>query len=466
MKTQQIFLVTLIYVLSGLGVSAQNEWSVENGLRRWRGAEIVSPHLGCYPTGGNPTVELASGVAEIDLISGAQSQKSKPGSGVWTYMPRNPRLMISVSHTEGAIPQTSVLIFDTYEGAELMSFTADVNTTELAVDVADTWVSDDGSTGAVVFAPVGTTPSDKIEYVIITVKDKQPQWIRRVKPKIDVDIYVRPVPEQGVLIYLRGNGMSFPPQTEEVFTNASYIVYSSDGSYSQLNVPERGPGSGRGRKIIWHSNRWDRLLFTDEFAPGALLIKASNGVPVDTVENSLLDPSKPLRILSASGNNTDRWLVTHAKAGDKNGLILWAMPDGKDVATYEFSSSDPAVKQMPLSPWSVIVPFLSVSVSGNILFAWDPQDVVSVHEDQIGASLLSPLPAINAATLLLPKWQCDAEVTITNLQGLCVHRIQTIADGSSVSFGLENLPAGLYLVRVSCLQGSNLEQRMPLVISR
>jgi hypothetical protein len=336
-------------------------------------------------------VEFGAGLAEINLVSGQATTHQRPSEGTWTIVPRNPHMMAKVERGSGDAPTTTVTFHDVWKGTAINTVTAQVNTTDLQLDLEDTWINDEGSVGAAVFSPTSSTPTDRLEYVIVVFNKDGVTFLKRVKPKIDVDIYIRPHPDSGLIVYLRGNGIAFPPSTSEEFTDENYITYSAAGYRVLLDLEPRGPGSGKGRRLIWHSNKYDRLLFSDEFASGALLVKASTGGAVDTIDQSKLDPSKPVRILSASGNNKDLWMVTHTKVGDKNALVLWAMPDMREVSSIEFASSDPATKRLPASTWSVVIPFLSTSTSGNALYAWDAQDVLGV-EDQMQPPAHWPAP--------------------------------------------------------------------------
>ncbi len=411
-------------------------------------------------------MEFENAIAEIDLVTGTSTVHSKPAEGTWTYVPRNSKMMVKVDASDGEAATTTLSFYDTWLATTVATVTANVNTSKLAVDVLDTWIADDGSIGAAVFAPTPSTPSESLEYVIVVFDKNVVRDIRRVKPKVDVDIYVRPHPDEGVLVYIRGNGISFPPSTEEVFTNASYIVYGPDGALKQLSLPERGPGSGKGRRIIWHSNKWDRLLFADEYASGGLLVKASNGIPVDTIDQSSLDPTKPLRFLTACGNNNDRWMVTHAKVGEKNALILWAMPETVETETLEFETSDPALKQMPLSQWSILIPFLSVSTSGNALYAWDPQDVVSVHEAPSTRAAVSPLPSSDRVRIALDGWNGSVQYAMVDAVGTEVERGFGIADFGSLDVHVSHLPSGVYLVTIQPVNESSLCRYATVVVRR
>lgn len=398
MKTRWlIFVITCAATLVLCCVEAtfaQDGWTTEGGFRRWRGLQIITSQFGCDPVLGNPIIEAEGGLAEINLVTGASSIKNKPTDGPWMYIPRNPKMMLRVDHEMGKGALTTLRFFNVWEGGEIGTVTFDANTTALSPDVADCWVADDASVGAVVFAPTAQTPTDSVEYVIVLFDKTGARLVQHIVPKVDLDIYIRPEPEAGVLAYIRGNGLRISGYTDEVFTNASYIYFDLNGALKQLNLPERGPGSGKGRRAIWHSNKWDRMVFSDEYASGMLIVKASNGIPIDTAEHLASAPDVPLRILGASGNNNDRWMVTHAKAGNINALVLWAVPDLKEVDLKQFEASDPATKQLPLSPWSVVIPFLSVSQSGNALYAWDAQDVLSVRETtNINRATASPLPA-------------------------------------------------------------------------
>ena len=413
----------------------------EGALRRWSGASINSQYSGCLPTPGNPIISSDGALLEVDLQEGNTTSKSFP-EGEWTFVPRQPKVVAQVTRSSEGGGSTSVSFYDVWVGSNIASVTLDVNTEALQFDVTDTWVAPDGSEGAVVFSPTDNTPEESEEYVVAFFTGSQVTYTLRVKPKVDVDIYIRPDTDDGVLCYLRGNGISFPPSTEEVFTNASYLVYQSDGSVDQLALPIRGPGSGRGRHVIWHSNKWDRLLLTDGFASGALLVKASNGIVVDSITSVSIDPGD-VKILSASGNNNDRWMTTHTKVGNKNALILWAMPETVEVSSILFNEGDNAVKQMPLAPWFIIVPFISSSGNSHTLFSWDPQDVVSVQEDDLFDRLsMYPNPATTTVSIDMSNGEGALEYVIVDVNGSVAQR-GTTADGT---IDISPLPTGSYTV--------------------
>ncbi len=455
MRTLHLTLVILLGLVtwSVVPTQAQNSWTVEGGLRRWRGEEIKGQQLGCSSIGGNPVTSETNRLQEVDLATGNVSSRAVPDDGMWTYIPRNPNMLVWAARDSAKPDQTTLRFYNATEGGMVGSVEVDVNTTTLAVDVTDTWVADDASIGAVVFAPTPATPSDSAAYLVIVFDKDGVKWTKNIKPKVDVDIYVRPEPEEGVLVYVRGNGLQITGYAEEVFTNASYIYFNPNGQLKQLSLPERGPGSGKGRRILWHSNKWDRLVFTDEYASGLFIIKASNGIPIDTVEHLSIAATAPLRIISASGNSTDRWMITHAKTADKNALVLWAMPDLKEVTTHLFETSDPALKQLPLSPWSVIFPFLSVSQSGNALYAWDPQDILDVAEDvQHERVVASPLPASQTVRIAVPSTDALLRYAVYSSIGLKMLGGEGLANNGELTINVGELPAGLYTVTVQSLQ--------------
>lgn len=428
---------------------AQNSWTVEGGLRRWRGEEIKSQQLGCSSISGNPVTSETNRLQEVDLATGNISSRAVPDDGMWTYIPRNPNMLVWAARDSAKPDQTTLRFYNATEGGMVGSVEVDVNTTTLDVDVTDTWVADDASIGAVVFAPTSSTPADSAAYLVVVFDKDGVKWIKRIKPKVDVDIYVRPEPDEGVLVYVRGNGLQITGYAEEVFTNASYFYFNPDGQLKQLSLPERGPGSGKGRRILWHSNKWDRLVFTDEYASGLFIIKASNGIPIDTVEHLSMAPSAPLRIISASGNSNDRWMITHAKTADKNALVLWAMPDLKEVTTHSFETTDPALKQLPLSAWSVIFPFLSVSQSGNALYAWDPQDILDVPESEYHQRVVaSPLPASQTVNVPVPSADVVLRFAVYSSTGQHVLGGKGIANNGQLAINVGELPAGSYTVIV------------------
>ena len=191
---------------------------------------------------------------------------------------------------------------------------------------------------------------------------------------------------------------------------------------------------------------------TDGFASGALLVKASNGIVVDSIVSVSIDPGD-VKILSASGNNGDRWMTTHTKVGDKNALILWAMPETVEVSTILFDASDNATKQMPLAPWFIIVPFISSNGDSHTLYSWDPQDVVSVDEEsEASASPIYPNPANNVANIPMNDREGALNYVILDVAGSVVMRGSTVDGEINVS----PLPSGSYII--ADVQGGMREQ--------
>ena len=347
----------------------------------------------------------------------------------------------TVSGSDGATA-TTVFIRDIWKNIARAEIEIPVRTVDLMLDATDTWVAEDGSEGVIVFSPGPNTPEGAEEYVFAFYKGSEVTFTQRVKPKVDVDIYVRPT-DDGPIVYLRGNGISFPPSDEEIFTNASYLMYSSDGSIEQLRLDQRGPGSGKGRQIIWHSNKWDRLVLIDEFASGAMLVKASNGIFVDSITGSQVNPGSTVKILSASGNNRDTWMATHADVGGKKALILWAMPDVREVTSVSFGSSDNSTKQMPLSDWDIIIPYISSNGNSHTLYYWDPADVVSVDEQRATSDQqrLYPNPATNVVNVPLPGGQGALDYVVVDGMGNFVQRGSTTG-----TIDVSPLPTGAYTI--------------------
>ena len=468
MKSLRLLLAAITMlgcVLVCEGIS-QDGWTKEGGLRRWRGAEIVNPQYGCSSVSGNPIVEFQDAIAEVDLVSGSTTNRTKPKDGQWEYIPRNPNLVIQVER-DSAAGTTTMHLYNIVEGGLVRDLVAEASTLMLEPDPADSWCADDGSIGAIVFAPTSATPSDSLHYVVVMFDKTGSTLVKKIKPKVDVDIYTRPDPDEaGVLVYVRGNGLQISGYQDEVFTNASYLYFTLDGAVKQLSLPERRPGSGKGRKIIWHSNKYDRLVFSDEYASGVLLVKASNGIPIDTVEHLSFEASSPLRIISASGNKTDKWMVTHAKTGDKNALVLWAMPELREVTSVMLETSDPAIKQMPLSPWSVVIPILSVSQSGKALYAWDAQDVLSVNEHQSSVrATSSPLPTSHYVSI--PCEELSAvDYRVVNSVGQEVLRGNGIASSGALTIDVHQLKNGTYTIVLNDASVQNATSTMlPVVTS-
>ena len=438
------FLVAFICLATAL--QAQS-WQQEGSLKRWSGKSITSPLLGCVAGEGDPIVDVGSAIAAVNLTSGALSEHARGSEATWIFLPRAPKVFASVTHKNTEGPGVTLTFANSWEGGSLGSVDAAVNVEALQLDVADTWVADDGREGCAVFAPSSSTPDSLKEYVIIFFRNGEPTFIHRVKPKVDVDIYVQPNTDDGLVAYLRGNGISFPPSTEEVFTNGNYLRYDASGRMTRLNLPTRGPGSGKGRFIIWSSVKWDRLLMTDEFASGALLVKASNGIIVDSITSSVVAPGESVKILSASGNINDRWMATHTKVGTKNVLILWAMPETKEVTSVEFAANDVAKKQMPLSPWTIVIPFLSSADGDNTLFSWNPQDVVSVDEEPININCRAyPLPATDQVTITSPQTEGTTSYRVISAVGNVVMEGTAQIVNGTFELSTSTLGIGWYMV--------------------
>ena len=432
--------IVLILLIAATGLSAQT-WEREGSVKRWSGgASITSPYVGCATIFGDPTVQTDKGLEEVSLETGTSTLETFPEEDRWYFLPRQPRVGARVLSGASGATTTTVFIRDIWKNVARTEFEIPAGTSRLMLDVTDTWVAEDGSEGVIVFSPGPLTPEGEEEYVFAFYNGSTVTFTQRVKPKVDVDIYVRPT-DDGPIVYLRGNGISFPPSEEEVFTNASYLMYSADGSIEQLRLDQRGPGSGKGRQIIWHSNKWDRLVLIDEFASGAMLVKASNGIFVDSITGSQVNPGSTVRILSASGNNRDTWMATHADVGGKKALILWAMPDVREVTSVSFGSNDNATKQMPLSDWDIIIPYISSSGNSHTLYYWDPEDVVSVEEqgDDPTSVKLYPNPASEILHLALDRGQGPQPYVIVDAMGG-----EALRGTTSGSIDVSPLPAGVY----------------------
>jgi hypothetical protein len=444
---RSLLVAILAFAATAPYMEAQQGWIREGALRRWQGEAITSSILGCQPPPGDPIVEIGGSLMEVNLQDGTTIKKTKP-AGNWKFLARQPRMMVLHGHGDDGQGNTTVAFYDTWKGEEVASLDEPTNTEGHTLDVYRSWIDAEGSKGCLVFGPLASTPDDQKTYVVMFFSSGVATYTLRVKQKVDVDIYVRPDTEKGTLCYVRGNGISFPPSTEEVFTNASYLVYQSDGTREQLPLPARGPGSGKGRKIIWHSNKWDRLLFTDEFASGAMLIKASNGIVVDSITQVSIDPGD-VKILSASGNINDRWMTTHATVGSKNVLILWAMPETVETEIVGFDASDAAIKQMPLAPWSIVVPFISSVGGTNTLYSWDPQDVVSVDEEMNATTNVWPNPATDIVNITLDAASTSCHYVIVNAAGDVVGSHHDEGCTDNIAVDVSGLPSGNYHVVIT-----------------
>ena len=231
MASRTLAVSLLLFITGGISVLAQG-WVREGALRRWNGSDITSKYSGCLPTPGNPIVQASSSLVEVDLQEGTTVAKSMP-EGTWRHVARQPRLMAQVNRSSEGEGSTSIAFYDLWAEATVANVTLDISTQDIALDITDTWVAADGSEGCVVFSPTASTPEDSELYVIAFFTGTEVTFSLSVKPKVDVDIYVRPDTQKGILCYLRGNGISFPPSEEEVFTNASYLVYEPDGTRDQ-----------------------------------------------------------------------------------------------------------------------------------------------------------------------------------------------------------------------------------------
>jgi len=152
-----------------------------------------------------------------------------------------------------------------------------------------------------------------------------------------------------------------------------------------------------------------------------------------------------LRILSASGDNRQKWMATHVRVGEKNAITLWAMPETKEVTSEMFATTDIAVKQMPMSPWAIVIPFVSSTDGGNALYAWDSQDVLSVDENEMHDASISPLPATDYINIAAQGMEGNVRYAVTSVDG------QTLLAGNSSMYDgacrleVNTLPAGVYV---------------------
>lgn len=442
----QHVLTVCIMLLGGLSLLAQNTWVQDGPFKRFEGeSAITSKYLGSSEAEGYPIVEQQSSITQIDLITGAVTPRDKPAQGSWVHLPRAPTMLVSAVSSDGA---TAVSFNDVWLGQITRQIQINQTTDGLEVDPTDTWIASDQSVGAIVFAPTPFTPDDQASYLIVVFKQEQVTFTLRVKAQNDIDIYVRPDLEYGVLVYLRGNGLTFPPSIEEVFTNGGYLRYEPDGRRTTMGLPTRGPGGGKGRKIIWHSNKADRLLMTDENASGALLIKASNGIVVDSIISSKLFPGKRIKILSASGNQNETWMATHAQVDDQSAIVLWSMPLVVEGSAEFFTQGDQATKQMPLSPWDIIIPFISSTPTSNVLYSWDRKDLVSVEEQTYTTQMVSPLPASEFIRIAVTGLNATVQYRVISADGAVNANGSALAFDGECRINVSDLACGVYSIAI------------------
>jgi hypothetical protein len=456
----QVVALTL-FLVGGLQIAAQNTWVQDGPFKRYSGEfEITSIYLGCSEAEGYPIVEQPTSITQVDLVTGAATPHSKPQEGSWNFLPRVPTVMVSAETSEN---QTTIRFNDVWLGSITRQIQVAESTAGIDIDVTDTWIAPDQTMGVVVFTPTPSTPSGDSSYLIVVFKAEKVTMSLRVKAKNDIDIYVRPDIESGVLVYLRGNELTFPPSTEEQFTYGGYLRYDSDGSQSLMPLPTRGPGSGKGRKIIWHSNKADRLLMTDENVSGALLVKASNGIVVDSILASKLFPGQSIKILSASGNIRETWMATHAQVDDKSAIILWSMPLVVEGSAEFFNQGDKASKQMPLSPWDILIPFISSSATGNVLYSWDRRDFVSVSERASVVDNVSPLPAFDFINVSAYGLEGTIKYQISATTGDVIKQGEALAYDGTCRIDVAELPAGVY---AALLETSSTVKFARFIVSR
>lgn len=434
--------VLTLFLAGGMQNTAQNSWVQDGPFQRYGGNfEISSMYLGCSVAEGNPIVEQPASITQADLLTGVATPHSKPAEGTWKFLPRVPTVMVS---SETSDNQTTVRFNDVWLGQITRQIQVAESTADLEVDVTDTWIAPDQTIGAIVFAPTPSTPVGNAAYLIVVFNDDAVTMSLRVKAKNDIDIYVRPDIDYGVLVYLRGSELTFPPDTSEQFTYGGYLRYEPDGRRTQMPLPTRGPGSGKGRKIIWHSNKADRLLMTDENASGALLVKASNGIVVDSILASNLFPGQNIKILSASGNKRETWMATHAQVDNKSAIILWSMPLVVEGSAEFFNQADQTTKQMPLSPWDIVIPFISSAPSGNVLYSWDRRDFVSVSERATIAGVVSPLPAFDFVNVSADGLEGRVRYQISSATGNVSKQSEAIAYDGTCRIEVAELASGVY----------------------
>jgi hypothetical protein len=126
------------------------------------------------------------------------------------------------------------------------------------------------------------------------------------------------------------------------------------------------------------------------------------------------------------------------------------MPETKEVTSVEFSANDAAKKQMPLSPWTIVIPFLSSADGTNTLFSWNPQDVVSVDEESARNSVTAyPLPATDQVTIVTTIPDGDVAYTIISNSGERLATGTSTIAGGTLDINTNALPSGLYTVELS-----------------
>jgi|GEM_PF-3004161 len=450
-------------------VLAQAGWHRDGSLWQYEDLNIVSNTIGADETmNGSPVITVGRSLQRVDISAGNTESYDFPPEGNWIQLPRSPYFVLQVVHKREGDPSATFTFFNVKTSAMMDPITISASASTLEVDQNNTWISQTGSAGAVVLKPAAGIPVTESEYLVLLFKSDGSTQVRRIKPKVDIDIYVRDVNEEP-FVYIRGNGLSFPPETEEVFTNGGYLIYDVNGDTRQLSLPTRGPGSGKGRHILWHSNKWDRLLIADEAASGCMLVKASNGLPTDTVEHSSQNPSAILKLLSASGNKSENWVVSYATIDSKPILLLWAMPALKEVTSYDLSQKDGAIPTLPCSKWNTVVPFIVTQANKHALYKWDPQDIVSVNESRMDESAkvnAYPAPARDVVTLSSATLRGQVAFTITSISGEVMQTGTSVVDNGVMSINTGMLPAGVYAILLHIAENPHQTARARIIINR
>ncbi|NQW31025.1 MAG: T9SS type A sorting domain-containing protein [Ignavibacteria bacterium] len=448
--------VSVVYCMLVATINTSAQWVKEGQFRRYNtNAGITTPFLAAIPAGGNAVFRGTSSIFDVHLTTGTKVEHKLPAGGDWQFLPRSPYIaMMTTAEGENTI----IALHNVWTNESLGSVTAALDTKGMFVQFSNTWVADDGLMGCVLFGPAPGAPAAGADFQLMFFKDGIMTGQQRIKNKSDIDIYVMPHPDYEMLAFVRGNGITlYPNTTEEVFTYGSYLGYRPDGSYERLSLPTRGPGSGAGRRIVWSSSKWDRLLIADEAANGAILIKASNGIVVDSITSSKVDPGKPLTFLSASGSSDSRWMISHSKVGDKHALILWAMPETVEATSEVLDASDDSRKILPTSEWKLIMPFLKEKNGEFTLFAWDPEDIVSVNEkaNVIAMTGAHPQPSYSHVTLRgVQDIAGTHSATIYDVNGLSVSHENVEVTNNSVTLNTTNLRTGVYNVVIN--SGTNV----------
>lgn len=442
------FLVAFVFVVGA--ISGQAQWEKQGKFRMYNtNAGIKSAFLAAIPAGGNAVFKGDASIYDVHLVTGTKVEHKFPEGEGWQFLPRSPYVALKAETGSN----TTLTLHDMWGNAALGTLTAKLETTGMFVQLNNTWVADDGLMGCVVFGPPEGASNEGAEFLIVFFKDGLVTGSQRIKNKADIDIYVMPHPDYDMLAFVRGNGLTvYPNETEEVFTYGSYLAYRPNGSFERLSVPVRGPGSGKGRRIVWSSSKWDRLLLSDDAASGAILIKASNGIVVDSITSSKVDPGKPLTFLSASGSSDSRWMVSHTKVGDKFAMILWAMPETVEATSEVLAAADDSRKILPSSDWKLILPFLKEKNGEYTLFAWDPEDIVSVQEKRTLLQLHGAFPQPSSTNVTFTGLSSTPEILSAKVydgKGLCVSVQNVRVAEGTVTLNTSELVMGVYNVVLS-----------------